>query len=249
MAELLVSVRSPQEARAALAGGASLIDVKEPTQGALGRADDAVIAAVIELVAGRRPVSAAMGELSESRACFAGVGLSYLKWGLAGCGGRAGWPGEWANTVTRLHAVNAGCQAILTCYGDWQRARSPSPEEVLPFVSSDGCTGLLLDTWCKDGTTLLDWLTPTQIDHICRTCRKAGVRVALAGSLGAAQIHRLSACRPDWFAVRGAACSGGRREQAIDADSVRLLANLVRATTRVLQRAPVLSAEIQEANG
>ena len=47
MTRLLVSVRSVEEAEAALAGGADLIDVKEPTRGSLGRADDAVIAAIL----------------------------------------------------------------------------------------------------------------------------------------------------------------------------------------------------------
>ena len=36
--QLLVSVRSPAEALAALEGGAALIDVKEPARGSLGRA-------------------------------------------------------------------------------------------------------------------------------------------------------------------------------------------------------------------
>ena len=36
---LLVSVRSADEAIAALAGGADVIDVKEPNRGALGAAD------------------------------------------------------------------------------------------------------------------------------------------------------------------------------------------------------------------
>jgi (5-formylfuran-3-yl)methyl phosphate synthase len=227
MAELLVSVRSPQEARAALAGGATLIDIKEPTRGSLGPADDAVISAIVRVVGGRRPVSAAMGELVESGLGFGGIGLSYLKWGLAGCGGRADWPGEWAKRMARISAANETCQVIATAYADWKRAQSPAPEEVLAFVCGDGCAGLLLDTWCKDGTTLLDWLAPMEIESICRTCRRAGVRIALAGSLGGPQISRLSACRPDWFAVRGAACSGGRREAAIDADSVRLLVVLI----------------------
>src|SRR5690554_1200212 len=48
---LLVSVRSPEEAEAALVGGADLIDVKEPAAGSLGRAADAVIEAVIGCVA------------------------------------------------------------------------------------------------------------------------------------------------------------------------------------------------------
>src|SRR5262245_40260453 len=63
---LLVSVRSVEEAEAALAGGAGLIDVKEPNNGALGFAGVEVIAAVLRMVAAQRPVSAALGELSDS---------------------------------------------------------------------------------------------------------------------------------------------------------------------------------------
>src|SRR5207244_12998888 len=80
---LLVSGRSVVEAESALAGGAALIDIKEPAHGSLGRAHDAVIQAVVERVAGRRPVSAALGELLE----FHGPvphGLTFVKWGLAG---------------------------------------------------------------------------------------------------------------------------------------------------------------------
>jgi uncharacterized protein (UPF0264 family) len=61
--QLLVSVRSAAEAEAALEGGADVIDVKEPSRGSLGRADDDVIAEVVSTVAGRRTVTAAMGEL------------------------------------------------------------------------------------------------------------------------------------------------------------------------------------------
>jgi uncharacterized protein (UPF0264 family) len=64
--KLLVSVRSMEEAQAALEGGADLIDIKEPNRGPLGKARDSVIAAIVEVVAGRRPVSAAMGELCDA---------------------------------------------------------------------------------------------------------------------------------------------------------------------------------------
>ncbi len=89
--QLLVSVRSVEEAEAALLGGAGLINVKEPTRGPLGRADDSTIAAVIQHVAGRTPVSAACGELAtNSDSCFV-PGLNYVKWGLAGWGNRPQW--------------------------------------------------------------------------------------------------------------------------------------------------------------
>ena len=56
MTRLLVSVRSAAEARTALAGGADVIDVKEPAHGSLGRASTEVIREVIDAVAGCVPV-------------------------------------------------------------------------------------------------------------------------------------------------------------------------------------------------
>ena len=62
---LLVSVRNANEARTALSAGADVIDVKEPNRGPLGAADIGEIAAIVEAVQSRVPVTAAMGELWE----------------------------------------------------------------------------------------------------------------------------------------------------------------------------------------
>src|SRR5438067_2429694 len=58
---LLVSVADAAEARAALAGGADIIDAKEPRHGALGAVAPDVLRAIRNAVAVRRPVSAALG--------------------------------------------------------------------------------------------------------------------------------------------------------------------------------------------
>src|SRR4051794_10666436 len=85
MIGLLVSVRSAAEAVEALAGGADIIDVKEPSRGSLGRADDAVAAEVLAEVDGRRPVSAALGELADWNESLP-RGCAFVKWGLANVG-------------------------------------------------------------------------------------------------------------------------------------------------------------------
>src|SRR5262249_51525539 len=93
---------------------------------------------------------------------------------------------------------------------------------------------LLVDTHCKERAgrtkaarqhrpTLLDWLSPQEIGHMCGHCRAAGVRVALAGSLGIPEIQRLLGACPDWFAVRGAVCEENDRQGTIVADKVRRL--------------------------
>ncbi len=223
MSELLVSVRSVAEAAAALAGGAGLIDVKEPNRGSLGRADDETTAAVAAFVAGRRPVSAALGELADRHDPPPPVSLAYAKWGLAGCGARPDWANTLEDARCGLERSAPGCRAVAAAYADWRRARAPAVAEVCRLACARRWAVLLVDTWAKDGSTLLDWMTIADLERSCRACRDGGVRVALAGSLGAAEIDALRGLEPDWFAVRGAVCRGGRRVAAIDPDAVRCL--------------------------
>jgi uncharacterized protein (UPF0264 family) len=231
---LLVSVRSAEEADSALAGGADFIDIKEPKRGALGRADDAVIAAIVREVAGRKPISAALGELREQPLLpggFAGL----LKIGLAGC------PDLSKLGVQRaLRGLAHGLRArrdselVLVAYADWQPAASPPPIEVLNYAATNGYSTFMIDTWSKDGRTLLDSLPLANLRQMRDACRAAGMRLALAGSLGAAEIHRLLPIEPDVIAVRGAACDGGLRGATIDRDAVGRLARLVQGSSRKL---------------
>lgn len=229
MTDLLVSVRTAVEAEIALAGGAGLIDVKDPSRGSLGRADDATIAAVVRIVDGRRPVSAALGELTECAAQPCCPGLHFVKWGLAGLGQRG-----WRRTLTKRWR-ETGPQTVIAGYADWQCAAAPPVDDVVDFACERPGNVLLLDTHCKDPArlslqrrpTLLDWLTVDDVLEITERCRQAHVRVALAGSLGPTQIAALLPARPDWFAVRGAVCEGADRGGAVCLDKVRALVDQI----------------------
>src|SRR5439155_997913 len=59
--QLLISVAGPAEARAALRGGADVIDAKDPRRGALGPVSPQRLAAIRAAVAGARPLSPAAG--------------------------------------------------------------------------------------------------------------------------------------------------------------------------------------------
>src|SRR5262249_40529256 len=127
------------------------------------------------------------------------------------------------------------CQAVPVAYADWQRASAPPPTEVCAFAIEQPCGAFLLDTFGKDGSTLLDWLGLAEVRHLCQWCRAGGVPIALAGSLGSAEIKILREAQPTWFAVRGAVCGQGRRDGPIDTERVRrlvaVLAGPVRAAT------------------
>lgn len=221
---LLVSVRSVDEARAAAEGGASIIDVKDPARGPLGRADAAVWAAVRAVVPAEIPVSVALGELPEwsdlddldSRA-FAGI--AYRKLGLAGAS--PSWRDCWKALRQRW---GGGSAWVAVAYSDWRRAGSPAPEQVLEVaLAAEECAAILVDTWDKSRRTDLDaaWL-PWILN-----AREGGLRVAIAGGLVESEIERLAFLEPDWFAVRGAACRDGHRGAAVDRGRVARLAELV----------------------
>ena len=65
MTELLISVRNPSEALTALEGGADWIDVKEPDNGALGKASNETLVAVANALPLNTKLSAALGEAGE----------------------------------------------------------------------------------------------------------------------------------------------------------------------------------------
>src|SRR5262245_7655648 len=98
MTGLLISVRAAEEALAATAGVADMIDIKEADRGPLGAASREVWRDVLANVSGGRPVSCALGELVErdvfERACGA-TGMSFAKVGLAGMRRKNDWIEHW----------------------------------------------------------------------------------------------------------------------------------------------------------
>jgi uncharacterized protein (UPF0264 family) len=221
MAALLVSVRSAEEAAFALEGGADVIDVKEPRRGPLGRADTNVWRDVRVLNRAARSLSVALGELVEWRSApllDAGAfeGFSFRKLGLAGSG--AEWAEDWRRLRTRL---GDGPQWVAVAYSDWELAAAPVSRAVLEEAIVARCAGILIDTFDKTRRTTVDLSWRRWVDR----AHEAGLFVALAGGLDVGEIKRLAPLAPDLFAVRGAACVGGR-QGTLALDRVRVLADV-----------------------
>ena len=213
MPRLLVSVRDAAEARAAVSGGADIVDVKEPARGALGAADPAVWAAVLRVCEGRADVSVALGEAADVPTGPAAPAVpAGVRWAKLGPAGLAAPPfGDgWREELTAARALRAGSGHgwAAVAYADHAAAQAPPPAALL--AAADGCDAFLLDTFAKDGRGLFDRLTEEEVTRLCRDARAAGLTVALAGSLALRDIPRAVGCGADVIAVRGAACDGSR---------------------------------------
>ncbi len=236
MPQLLISVRSAAEASDALAGGADWIDVKEPHRGSLGAADASEIAAVIAAVAGRTPVSAALGELLETdldalavRIRALPTGLSHVKLGLAGCIHQTDWQNRWRAVKQQLPQH---IDLVAVVYADHERAEAPTPHEIIDAAIELGCRWLLIDTFCKDRGGLFDIWPDETLQSFARDVRARGLQLALAGGLKQSSIAQALNLRSDVLAFRGAAC-GGSRESSISRARVSRLAGTIQKATLV----------------
>jgi len=230
---LLVSVRNAEEARTALDAGVDLIDVKEPSRGSLGAAAPCVVADVVAAVAGRLPVSAALGELLAAddgdaiqRAAAIPPGVRFAKLGLAGCGELPDWRDRWS---AALRALPPGIAAVAVAYADWRAASAPPPREVVAAAVQLGCRAMLIDTFDKCGGDLFGNLAVHEVRDVVEQARADGLLAVLAGSLVGHALRQAIELRPDYVAVRGAACRGRRDARLDGALTAALVANLSKA--------------------
>lgn len=221
--QLLVSVRNRHEAVAAVDGGADIIDIKEPSRGPLGMAEVSTASEVIQAVAGRRPVTMALGELGAAALPHLPEGLAAVKVGLAHA------PSNWPDDCIRLAQTLGSLPLIAVAYADHHRCAAPPLPEVLAAAIGWGAPGLLIDTARKDGRDLLTLVDAGELQRLVDAAHGAGLLLALAGSLRPATIDRVLEVAPDVIAVRGAACRGADRSASIQRELVEALRQQLRS--------------------
>jgi len=215
----LVSVRSPEEARLALAGGADIIDVKEPSGGVLGAAPLSATRAIVAAVDGARPVSATVGDCALEQAAgrimaTARTGVDYVKIGLFGDAAAA-----TLNAFER-HA-RSGVRLIAVLFAD----RAPNWETVADLARA-GFAGVMLDTVEKRQGGLRRYLAAEALAAFLAQVRGHGMLAGLAGSLQEADAPALLPLRPDVLGFRGALCEG-KRSAALSLARVQAMRSLI----------------------
>jgi len=222
MTLMLASVTDPAEAEAVWAGGADIIDLKDPAKGALGALDHAVVASIVRQIASRKPVSAAAGALfaapdagAEAVAKLAAAGCDYVKIGFAS--DKAG-----ADGVRAMAPLAAKTKLVGVLFAD----RAPDLD-LVALMAAQGFAGAMLDTAAKNAGRLLDHMDVAALNCFVERCNAHGLTSGLAGSLEPPDIPRLLPLRPGYLGFRGSLCQGRAREAAIDAASVRMIRDLI----------------------
>ena len=212
---LLVSVRNAVEAEAALAGGADIVDAKEPLNGALGQVEPATLRSIAAAVARTAPLSMALGDIAKDdiagglRAA-AGAGVAFVKIGFAGGNLADGRGRRLRRPFSDPPGHPSGLALIVVAYADYGTADAPPPDEVIEIGRRMNARGVLLDTYDKAGPGLTSLMTAPALRAFVARAQSHGQIAALAGKLTADDIELVCDVGADIAGFRGAACDGGR---------------------------------------
>jgi dihydroneopterin aldolase len=240
----LASVRTAAEAAVAVAGGADIIDAKEPAQGALGRLDEGSLRAVLGEVAGARPVSATIGDVvlapkpvREAVLDTAAVGVDIVKIGI--------FDGDLQETLDALAPIAvSGVRLVAVLFAD----RRPAFAATVDACAAAGFYGVMLDTAVKSNGPLTCHFNRQALAEFVTRARRAGLVCGLAGSLRRDDIPLLAPLGADYLGFRSALTSGTRTD-GLAPEAVRAVRYAIDAASRPTATAGAMSAAAGERSG
>jgi len=230
MTGMLASVSNLQEAKIALRENVDIIDLKDPSQGALGAVATEVAEEVVEFVSGQCLVSATIGDLpmqatliAEAITTMAATGVDIIKVGVfddltdeviaslqeQAIRGVKGIDGKQF-TIVIVFFVDKGLDL-----------------EKISDLAKAGIRGVMLDTADKTKGNLRSHMQDKEIESFVSHTRSYGLLAGLAGSLKASDIAPLLELEPDYLGFRGALCQDHSRIQALNSSSVRIIRSLI----------------------
>lgn len=230
--KLLVSPSNLQEAKAAIKGGADIIDVKNPKEGSLGANFPWAIKEIKGILPSGVELSAALGDLNfkpgtASLAAYgtASLGVDYVKAGFLVAGKK-----EAQELATKIsNAVrNFNTKVVLAGYADYREIGSISPLLLPEVASNAGAHVVMIDTARKEGSSLLDYFNVRELEKFIHLAHGHDLKVALAGSLKMGDMELLKNTDVDIVGVRSLVCIGDRINGRISAKKVRELKEFLR---------------------
>jgi uncharacterized protein (UPF0264 family) len=250
--QLLVSVRNAEEARLVVNTGVTVLDVKDPARGALGRADESVWREILAVAGKQRVepvvsekssgsvirvdsglvVSLALGELLEVEPCAIPEGVDVLKVGLAQCGrqqcsGQQGsdeaWIRKWLQFREQTEALSKrSFRWMAVAYFD-SSAQAPDLEEVKRFAIQQQLAGVLIDSYQKTGQTMTDVYSWERLSSCRDELVAVGMLLAIAGQIRVEMLPILKRLEPHLMAVRSAVCELGDRNRSVSPEALEQL--------------------------
>ncbi|MDP1766976.1 MAG: (5-formylfuran-3-yl)methyl phosphate synthase [Methylotenera sp.] len=223
MTQLLISVTSIEEAKIAIENGADIIDLKDPNKGALGALTIDEINSIVTYVnaqniakvntsatIGDLPMQADLilrhvAELSKTKVDFIKIGFFETN--------------DYQPCLDALQVSTiAGLKLIAVLF-----AESTYPAGLIKAIKQAGFIGVMLDTFNKNGLTLLDFYSEKKRKELAKEVANVGLSFGLAGSLKMQHIALVKEINPSYIGFRGGVCDEDKRRLSLNAEKIKAI--------------------------
>ena len=216
MTAILASVANSHEAQMVFDCGVRWIDIKDPSQGALGAASPEIITEVVSAMKDEIvTLSATAGD-----SWFCPEDIPERVRGLSNCGVDYAKVAVSARYLTRkaLQLISDAASqhpTIIVCMAE----NMPCHRDLMQIADS-GVSGLMLDTMVKDGRRLMHHVPFEALAWFASMCRSCGLLCGLAGSLDVRDVPQLASAGADYLGFRSALCPGRQRQSPMSRAAV-----------------------------
>lgn len=225
MTKWLASVQSLAEAEILLPALPDILDMKNPSQGALGALTVAVVSEIVMMIDGRCQTSATIGDLpmqaeliKPAMIKMVSSGVDYIKIGLFPDENLQQCIIELADTIKKLSTP-----VIAVIFAD-----SPPDQDFMPLLKASGFYGVMVDTANKNGQHLLDHWDLLKLEQFVSAAKQHDLLCGLAGALRLEDISVLRGLKADYLGFRSALCRQRQRKTSLQLDLAKQLQNAIK---------------------
>ena len=218
MTGMLASVRNLEEAKLVYSGGADIIDLKEPNDGALGSVPLHQIYQVVDDLWEKCVISATIGDLPADYAKInqkvlqtAETGVDYVKVGM--------FSERHIETClpNLIQCTQKGISIIAVFFADME-----FDVDFATRIARDArLKGVMLDTARKGSGSLLSHQNIMQLEYFVNRAKQHDLMSGLAGSLKIEDVPQLLEADPDYIGFRTALCEHNKREGTLNPQTIQ----------------------------
>ena len=223
MTQLLISVKNIEEAMLVLLADVDMIDLKEPSVGALGTLDLNISRQIVKLVSGRKLISATVGDHHDSSQALildiqerAAIGVDIIKIAVSDFF----YELDFIDEIVKLS--DAGIKIVAVFFAD-----GAIDLTLLPKLQQAGFYGAMLDTQYKQND-LLNLQTKQALHLFTQRCHQHQLICGLSGSLKPQHIDVLLETNPTYIGFRGGVCDDLDRKSGLNQAKLIQVQNMLR---------------------
>ncbi|OUR65679.1 hypothetical protein A9Q79_01415 [Methylophaga sp. 42_25_T18] len=229
MCKWLASVQSLEEAQTLLPVLPDIMDMKNPSQGALGALDVEIVGEIVELIDGRCKTSATIGDLpmnaeriAPAMIDMATSNVDFVKIGIFPDADLAACISGLAKTVKQLSTP-----VIAVLFADNMPA-----VDCVPLLKAAGFAGVMIDTAFKNGQHLQEHWREGKLIEFVRTTKHHELLCGLAGALRIEDIETLKPMGADYLGFRSALCQQRQRSSTLTLELAKQIQQAILTPTK-----------------